>query len=408
MPTAAEFFSEAFRGCGGWLEIRLIPSRQSRFFPLPAGIEQAARFAAEQSGREHVFFGVYPRSREGGRDASAVRQVQLLYCDLDADHFAGGAGEVDSRLAAFAPAPSIVVASGGGRHAYWLLDRVLAAEPGDGPRQGQDALWGIADALGVPQAKNAVHDVARVLRVPGTANIKPEYGPGGAMCEVLLWEPSRRYPPSAFREFALRGRSRPGRAGEGSAAGQGGGPDPEAVLARLQLPPSILQLIREGAPVGQRSEADQRVITCLLARGATHEEIRAVFRNPGWGIGAKYREKGRDGDRYLRRSIANAEAWLREQAEELSADDFAWAGPPAVAQLPPRLRDVLLRPPTDPEQAAEELARVVKVWIARGASRSAVRLALAYHAGHLPQKILRTALERGTQGGAARHEHIGA
>lgn len=412
MPTAAEFFAEVFRGCSGWLEIRLlVPERgsgaRSVFFPLPSGVWEAAAFAAARSGKEHVFFGVYPRSREGGRDASAVRQVQLLYCDLDADHFAGGAGEVDSRLATFAPAPSIVVASGGGRHAYWLLSHPLDAPPGDAHRQVQDALWCVADALGVPQAKNSVHDLARVLRVPGTLNIKPCYAPPGALCEVLVWEPSRRYPPSAFREFAARGKSRPGRAGEGSVPGQGREPDPEAVLARLNPPPAILELIRTGAPVGQRSEADQRVITCLLARGASREEIRAVFRNPAWGIGAKYREKGRDGDRYLLRSIANAEAWLREQAEELSADDFAWAGPPAVAQLPPRLRDVLLRPPIGPEQAAEELARVVKVWIARGASRSAVRLALAYHAGHLPQKILRAALERGMQGSAARHEHIG-
>lgn len=395
MPTTAEFFSELLRGCGGWLEIRLIPSRRSQFFPLPSGIEQAARFASAQSGREHVFFGVYPRSREGGRDVSAVRQVQALYCDLDADHFEGGAGEIDGRLSRFAPAPSVVVASGGGRHAYWLLDRALAAEPGDGHRQVQDVLWAVADALGVPREKNSVHDLARVLRVPGTLNIKPSYPPPGAACEVILWEPTRRYPPSAFREFALRGRSRPGRAGadESGAAGQGREPDPEAVLARLQLPPSILQLIRGGAPVGQRSEADQRVITCLLARGATHEEIRAVFRNPVWGIGAKYREKGRDGDRYLLRSIANARAWLRAQAEDLSAGDFAWASSLAADDLPPHLRAALLNPPGDPERAIDKLSCVAREWLSQGARRAAVRLALAYHCGHLPQRVLRAAAD---------------
>jgi len=393
MPTTAEFFSELLRGCGGWLEIRLIPSRRSQFFPLPSGIEQAARFASAQSGREHVFFGVYPRSGEGGKGASAVRQVQLLYVDLDADHFPGGAGEIDARLAAFNPPPSAVVASGGGRHAYWLLDRVLGAEPGDGHRQVQDCLWGVADALGVPREKNTVHDLGRVLRVPGTLNVKPCYPPPGALCEVLVWEPSRRYPPAAFREFALRGRSRPARAGEAGAAGQGREPDPEAVLARLQLPPSILQLIREGAPVGQRSEADQRVITCLLARGATHEEIRAVFRNPAWGIGAKYREKGRDGDRYLLRSIANARAWLRAQAEDLSAGDFAWASSLAADDLPPHLRAALLSPPGDPERAMDKLSCVAREWLSQGARRAAVRLALAYHCGHLPQRVLRTAVD---------------
>jgi hypothetical protein len=165
------------------------------------------------------------------------------------------------------------------------------------------------------------------------------------------------------------------------------------VLARLQPPPSILQLIREGARVGQRSEADQRVITCLLARGASHEEIRAIFRNPAWNIGAKYREKGRDGDRYLLRSIANARAWLREQAEELSADDFAWASSFAAGDLPPHLRAALLSPPDDPERATEKLSCVAREWLSQGARRAAVRLALAYHCGHLPQRVLRAAVD---------------
>jgi hypothetical protein len=405
--TTAEFLAGLFAGCAGWLEIRLLPrsgasSARSVFFPLPSGVREAAAFAAERSGREHVFFGVYPRAARGGRDASAVRQVQLLYADLDADHFAGGVEEIDARLAAFSPPPSAVVASGGGRHAYWLLDRVLAAAPGDGHRQVQDALWGIADALGVPQAKNAVHDVARVLRVPGTANIKPEYGPAGAMCEVLLWEPSRRYPPSAFREFALRGRSRPGRAGEAGAPGPGRGPDPEAVVARLQPSPAILELIRSGTPRGQRSEADQKVIVHLLARGATREEIGAIFRNPAWRIGDKYREKGRDGDRYLLHSIKNAEAWLSQHEQSLTLGDFNWASSMALKMLPKDLRAALLHPPTDPGRAVDQLSLVVQEWANRGVRPSAIRLALAYYAGDLPLRILRSALERGMPKDAAK------
>jgi hypothetical protein len=318
-PTAVEFFAEIFRGCSGWLEIRLLaPERgggaRSEFFPLPSGVPEAAAFAAAHSGKEHVFFSVYPRAARGGRDASAVRQVQLLYADLDADHFPDGTGEIDACLAAFSPPPSVVVASGGGRHAYWLLSRPLDAPPGDAHRQVQDVLWAIADALGVPRAKNAVHDLARVLRVPGTLNVKPCYPPPGALCEVLVWEPSRRYPPSAFREFAARGRSRPGRAG-GKGEGvrfAGGRVDPEAVLARLRPPPAILKLIHEGAPVGQRSEADQKVITWLLKAGASPDEIRAVFANPRWRIGDKYREP-ESGDRYLRLSIGNALSWLQQQ-----------------------------------------------------------------------------------------------
>lgn len=324
MVPAEAFLKELFRFCAGLVEIRLLPSKRSRFFALPEGTGDAASFASGASGKEHVFFGAYPRAAEGGKSAAAVQQVQLLYADLDAGHFSGGTGEIDGRLAGFNPAPSAVVNSGGGRHAYWLLDRALKASPKQ-HHEVQNALWGVADALGVPPAKNTVHDLARVLRVPGTVNIKPEYGPGGAPCEVVLWEPERRYPPSVFHEFALRAwglRARPGSKIPAFGASR---PDPEAVLARLDLPGSILSLIRGGAPRGARSEADQKVITCLLARGATPDEIRAVFANAAWKIGAKYRGKGSDGDRYLARSVANARAWLEAEGEgPLTAEEVVW------------------------------------------------------------------------------------
>ncbi len=82
-----------------------------------------------------------------------------------------------------------------------------------------------------------------------------------------------------------------------------GGPIPTPDLADWSLSSDIVTRIEHGAPKGQRSEADYRVILALVAVGATDDEIRGVFTH--FAIGEKYGEKG---DRYLSLSIANARA----------------------------------------------------------------------------------------------------
>jgi putative DNA primase/helicase len=74
-------------------------------------------------------------------------------------------------------------------------------------------------------------------------------------------------------------------------------------LARWNLSPDILNLIDNGAPKGERSEADFRVLLALVAAGATDDDIRATFTH--FAIGDKYSEKG---DKYLAHSIAKARA----------------------------------------------------------------------------------------------------
>jgi DNA-binding MarR family transcriptional regulator len=89
-----------------------------------------------------------------------------------------------------------------------------------------------------------------------------------------------------------------------------GGPIPTPDLARWDLSSDIVTLIEHGAPKGQRSEADYRVILALVAVGATDDDIRATFTH--FSIGEKYGEKG---DKYLSLSIANARARAIERPQ---------------------------------------------------------------------------------------------
>jgi hypothetical protein len=84
--------------------------------------------------------------------------------------------------------PSVIVHSGGGYHAYWLLD-----EPTSDLHMARQVLQGLARAFGGDGLSPA-----QSLRLPGTVNHKPERG--GAVCRLLKLS-DRRYHLSDFRSF---------------------------------------------------------------------------------------------------------------------------------------------------------------------------------------------------------------
>lgn len=107
-------------------------------------------------GREtDLYVGVAPRSRLEGTKA-AVQRCHALYVDCDTP-------ESIAALEAFQPAPSMVVNSGRGRHAYWSL------WPPAGPDELERANRRLAHALG---ADMRATDAARILRPPQTYNHK--------------------------------------------------------------------------------------------------------------------------------------------------------------------------------------------------------------------------------------------
>jgi hypothetical protein len=101
------------------------------------------------------YVGVAPRRRRyGGRDA--IERVHALWADLDGP-------EAVATLSHFTPAPSIVVRSGSGHHAYWPL------WPPASPGVAEAANRRLVHALG---ADPATVDGARILRPPETCNFK--------------------------------------------------------------------------------------------------------------------------------------------------------------------------------------------------------------------------------------------
>jgi len=99
-----------------------------------------------------------------------IAALNCLYAEFDAKDFGGS---LDATLAHVLDLPvpsSIIVASGGGYHCYWLLDEPFVLD--DETRQR--AVDVQRDWVTFVCGDKAAKDIARVLRVPGTLNYKYE------------------------------------------------------------------------------------------------------------------------------------------------------------------------------------------------------------------------------------------
>jgi len=139
----------------------------------------AEKFGAK--GSEYgVYFGVCKRAREGGKKAD-IAGATCLWADIDCV-VNGQKIDVLLKLIGEMPAniqPSIVVHSGGGLHLYWLIDPVdIASRDVDYVGELEFANKFVGNLVG----GDSVHDITRVMRLPGTYNNKrkPE-----KKCEVI-------------------------------------------------------------------------------------------------------------------------------------------------------------------------------------------------------------------------------
>lgn len=113
----------------------------------------------------------------GGRKAENTVALQCLWVDLDYKHYdtpaAGDAAMEDFyRLVGV---PSIRVKSGNGLHAYWVLRSPLPTHEWKPLASAFQAAWQSFPEI-QRGADPVTADAARILRLPGSHNYKPEYG----------------------------------------------------------------------------------------------------------------------------------------------------------------------------------------------------------------------------------------
>ncbi len=176
----------------GYAELRPAAA-PSVFLPLPLTDTAAldAHLAMlERASKWQPFFGVAPRL-----DATAGGRIDNCFCITalvaDIDFKRHGEEAALDAITCHPVSPSAVLSTGGGFHIYYFLDEPLY----DVPRASRLLL---AFGATVPLS-DAVFDVPRVLRLPGTLNRKYD-PPRRAQLEVF--EPDRRYGVEALEQFA--------------------------------------------------------------------------------------------------------------------------------------------------------------------------------------------------------------
>lgn len=306
LNLTTEFFSELF-GDSISSAHRLVlwnaRDKRSRWCPSIGEAVEAVKRVAESS---DPYFGVClqdharaieERSRRTGDSppsmefargyASSAVSMPALWLDLD---LAGPAhekkglpknrDELNRILSALPFAPSWLLQTGGGLHAYWLLEEPWTFETQDERDQAAAIIRGwqnlaIDLAANMGFAVDATHDLSRVLRPAGTINHK--YGK-----EVEFIERNdTRYNPSDFDDYADSIRptaaALPERVDRLGNVHEEMQPPGEKLMAMINLQPQFASTWRrERKEFPSQSEYDMSLASMAARARWTDEEIVAL------------------------------------------------------------------------------------------------------------------------------------
>jgi len=167
IASRVDFFAALFDGCAGLIEFRALPSKARAFF-RPTDHTGIEGFLTENQ-HQDLYGGVATRRDASSGRLENCRHLGALFADIDFKTTPEPAAR--QGLARFPLRPSAIIHSGGGLHCYWFLREPL--ELPDEVTHAKQLLRRLAVAVG---GDLSAAEVARVLRVPGTWNRKPEYG----------------------------------------------------------------------------------------------------------------------------------------------------------------------------------------------------------------------------------------
>ena len=169
------FLAHLHRG-GAFAYYHALPERRSTWFPAGEPPPLPARGT-------NWYFGVHPCTAIPPCNAHGevkkpafvraqkryIAALNCLYAEFDVKDY-GGKAEIAQHLEALPIAPpSVLIGSGGGLHGYWLLQEPFLCDTPDRLEAARiiQQLW-----VSTVGGDLAVHDLTRVLRVPGTLNFK--------------------------------------------------------------------------------------------------------------------------------------------------------------------------------------------------------------------------------------------
>lgn len=252
-----QFISEIMRDASGYLEIREIAERAKKIFMMPGDVD-----GYRPAANKNIYIGIYDRVKGNGKAAGCI-STKALWADYDADMEGLTVAERAEKIMTAIkrvdlPDPSILVSSGNGIHAYWLLN--------ERQRDVTDILRAIAGATG---GDLRATDRARIMRLPGTFNVKDR----PLRCEILQADYSLIYDIRLFRDKL---RDYMGAADKKPIRVRG---NVELVNDILGIEPDrhCIKAILRGVPEGERNFMLGRLTKWLQIKGYTRDKSKKVI-----------------------------------------------------------------------------------------------------------------------------------
>jgi len=185
------------------LEIRCIHPTNGQVRSLWTGVHDRPSILDQAKQLNQQGYGVYfapcLRTEKKGT-AHSASYVPALWVDIDCENNPTQREIALKKLNDFDLKPSIIVDSGGGWHAYWLLQEPYMLESDDDRAYIANLLKGLFHVLGGDESY--VKSVASVMRLPDTINTKPERD--NACMQITDWHPDRRYSLSEFEWLEIK------------------------------------------------------------------------------------------------------------------------------------------------------------------------------------------------------------
>lgn len=228
----------------GYTEVRLVQKDthevRQLFRPLPIGRidEEKMKHLLKLNAQGYNCLLRIGISQEASSRQAHITHLPALWADVDAKRFGHSMDAAFNALLNLPVIPSAVVNSGGGWHAYWLLDEPFALVDDIARKAARRVLRGIARAVG---GDEQVTSLSNTLRLPGTLNCKYPDGRRahlqGHISEERLSFREMFFHFAKFAPPQLEAR-----------------PMPE-MKPREDTPPWIADYIRTGSPEGKRNHA---------------------------------------------------------------------------------------------------------------------------------------------------------